>query len=77
MHDDEDAPTRLTGKIIMVFDRISVSHQGKMVKPRTSFIAAVNTECFESEVKTASVIITHTHLAPIYIYICPLLCTEL
>lgn len=53
VYDDEDAPTRLTGKIMMVFDGISVSHQGKMAKPRTSFIAAVNMECFEGVVKTA------------------------
>lgn len=52
VYDDEDVPTRLTGKIMMVFDSISVPYQGKMVKPRTSFLAAVNTECFEGVVKT-------------------------
>ena len=35
VYDDEDVTTRLTGKIMKVFDSISVPHQGKMVKPRT------------------------------------------
>lgn len=52
VYDDEDMPARLSGKIMKVFDQTSVAFQGKMVKPRTSFIAAVNTECFEGLVQS-------------------------
>ena len=51
VYDDEDIPDRLSGKIVKVFDHTAVAFQGKTVKPRTSFIEAVNTECFEVVVK--------------------------
>ena len=54
VYDDEDIPARLSGKIMKVFDQTSsVAFQAKMVKPRKSFIAAVNTECFEGLVQSA------------------------
>ena len=50
-YDDESDPVKLSGKIMKLFEGKPVMFEGNTIVPRTSFIAAVNRECFEVLVK--------------------------
>ena len=49
-YDEADAP-RLSGKVMKLFEGKPIVYEGAMTKPRTSFLAAVNRECFDVLVK--------------------------